>query len=443
MTWHPIPKPACAREARREEEEREEKEEERKRAWEAKAAQCSYTTAREGINQDLLQLSPSVTEQFIELLCQYDPDQVLETLQFLESYRLEETIQVVQKYQLHEAISYLLEKKGDIHGAFSIMLEFLQRKLLILTNEDEKSREVPSLKDIEDTLAKTISLCQRNSHKLNQQQREALWFPLLEAMMAPQRLSSSTMLCHYSECNFEEFDNASTEQYGSIHCITINLAENFTVYGRGKLGEIQGLVLGMLDSFNYEQTLLETTTNLLNHDLHWSLRNLKASVTRGLNPKQDYCCICLQQYKRRQETADQIIVFSCGHLYHSLCLMSKECGTESKGQIRWTCFKCNASHKGGKLSETSSELKKGTPVSLAQTNSETLLDPQQAQAFDQLCRLYRGTSRLALLTELSRDRGGEKHGLLHVSQGDSALNSVFQNETFQLHLTPPPPLLDD
>lgn len=25
------------------------------------------------------------------------------------------------------------------------------------------------------------------------------------------------------------------------------------VYGKGKLGEIQGLVLGMLDTFNYEQ----------------------------------------------------------------------------------------------------------------------------------------------------------------------------------------------
>ncbi|XP_042313799.1 vacuolar protein sorting-associated protein 8 homolog isoform X4 [Sceloporus undulatus] len=404
----------------------------------------SLLDSREGINQDLLQLSPSVTEQFIELLCQYDPDQVLETLKFLESYRLEETIQVVQKYQLHEATSYLLEKKGDIHGAFSVMLEFLQRKLLILTSEDENSIKVPSLKDIEDTLAKTISLCQRNSHKLNQQQREALWFPLLEAMMAPQRLSSSTMLCHYSEflknLTMQVLNNMAA--FIALPLILQRILQD-PVYGRGKLGEIQGLVLGMLDSFNYEQTLLETTTNLLNHDLHWSLRNLKASVTRGLNPKQDYCCICLQQYKRRQETADQIIVFSCGHLYHSLCLMSKECGTESKGQIRWTCFKCNANHKGGKLSETSSELKKGTPVSLAQINSETLLDPQQAQAFDQLCRLYRGTSRLALLTELSRDRGGEKHGLLHVSQGDSALNSVFQNETFQLHLTPPPPLLDD
>ncbi|XP_054838253.1 vacuolar protein sorting-associated protein 8 homolog isoform X1 [Eublepharis macularius] len=403
----------------------------------------SLLDPREGINQDLLQLSPSITEQFIELLCQYKPDQVLETLQFLEAYRLEETVQVIQKYQLPEAASYLLEKKGDIHGAFLVMLEWLQNKLLTLTHEDKKSTEFPSLKNIEDTLAKTIALCQRNSHNLNQQQREALWFPLLEAMMSPQRLSNSSALCLYSDflknLTMQVLNNMAT--FIALPLILQRILQD-PVYGRGKLGEIQGLVLGMLDSFNYEQTLLETTTNLLNHDLHWSLRNLRASMARGLNPKQDYCCICLQQYKRRQESADQIIVFSCGHLYHSLCLLSKDCGIDSKGQMKWTCFKCNANNRSGKLNETSLEMKKGTTVSLPQTSSESLLDPQQAQAFDQLCRLYRGTSRLALLTELSRDRGGEKHGLLHVSQGDAALNSVFQNETFQLHLTPPP-LLDE
>uniref|UniRef100_A0A8C3TFZ7 Vacuolar protein sorting-associated protein 8 homolog n=1 Tax=Chelydra serpentina TaxID=8475 RepID=A0A8C3TFZ7_CHESE len=304
--------------------------------------------------QDMLQISPCVTEQFIELLCHYSPDQVLETLQVLEFYRLEETIQVRLVH-------------GECSSKFGQVL----------------------VKDIEDTLVKTIALCQRNSHSLNQQQKSSIF-----------------------------------------------------IYGRGKLGEIQGLVLGMLDTFNYEQTLLETTTNLLNHDLHWSLCNLRASITKGLNPKQDYCCICLQQYKRRQEMADEIIVFSCGHLYHSVCLLSKECGIETKGQMRWTCYKCNSSNKGGKLSENFSELKKGNGASLAQVRfmggSESLLDSQQIQAFDQLCRLYRGTSRLALLTELSRTRGGEKHGLLNVSQGDPALNSVFQNENFQLHLTPPP-----
>lgn len=53
-------------------------------------------------------------------------------------------------------------------------------------------------------------------------------------------------------------------------------------------------------------------------------------------------------------------------MYHSLCLLSKECGIVTKGLMRWMCYKCNSSNKGGKLSENFSELKKGTAASLAQ-----------------------------------------------------------------------------
>uniref|UniRef100_A0A8C3Y912 VPS8 subunit of CORVET complex n=1 Tax=Catharus ustulatus TaxID=91951 RepID=A0A8C3Y912_CATUS len=414
--------------------------------------------SREGINQDLLHLPPCITEQFIELLCQYSPDQVLETLKVLENCRLEETIQITQKHQLHEASSYLLEKKGDIHGAFLVMLERLQSKLLMLTQDN--GTEPSLLENIEDTLMKTIDLCQRNSHSLDQQQRELclIWFllsPSLGTAMSRQSLCASScvlpvLLQALKSLTMQVLNNMAA--FIALPSILQRILQD-PVYGKGKLGEIQGLVLGMLDTFNYEQTLLETTTSLLNHDLHWSLCNLRASVTRGLTPKQDYCCICLQQYKRRQETADEIIVFSCGHLYHSLCLLSKECGVVTKGLMRWMCYKCNSSNKGGKLSENFSELKKGTAASLAQVShsaftqgpgsrgiSESVLDPQQIQAFDQLCRLNRGTSRLALLTELARGGhgGGDKHGLLSVSQGDPATSSVFQNENFQLHLTPPP-----
>ncbi|GCB73004.1 hypothetical protein scyTo_0002297, partial [Scyliorhinus torazame] len=122
----------------------------------------------------------------------------------------------------------------------------------------------------------------------------------------------------------------------------------------------------MLDTFNYEQTLLETTTNLLNHDLHWSLCNLRGAVSRGLNPKQEHCNVCLQQYKRRQEGTEEVIVFSCGHIYHSQCLQSKDCGVQTEGQTRWTCYKCNSSNKGGRHRDLGSELNKSRNTSLAQ-----------------------------------------------------------------------------
>uniref|UniRef100_A0A2K6C9E5 VPS8 subunit of CORVET complex n=1 Tax=Macaca nemestrina TaxID=9545 RepID=A0A2K6C9E5_MACNE len=215
-----------------------------------------------------------------------------------------------------------------------------------ITHQGENTKEDPSLKDVEDTMVETIALCQRNSHNLNQQQREALWFPLLEAMMAPQKLSSSAIPHLHSEAlkSLTMQVLNSMAAFIALPSILQRILQD-PVYGKGKLGEIQGLILGMLDTFNYEQTLLETTTSLLNQDLHWSLCNLRASVTRGLNPKQDYCSICLQQYKRRQEMADEIIVFSCGHLYHSFCLQNKECTMEIEGQTRWTCYKCSSSNK--------------------------------------------------------------------------------------------------
>uniref|UniRef100_A0A8C6DD46 Vacuolar protein sorting-associated protein 8 homolog n=1 Tax=Moschus moschiferus TaxID=68415 RepID=A0A8C6DD46_MOSMO len=418
----------------------------------------SLLDPREGIhvNQESLQISPYIIEQFIELLCQFSPNHVIETLQVLECYRLEETIQITQKYQLCEVTAYLLEKKGDIHGAFLIMLKRLQSKLQEIIHQDENTKEDPSLKDVEETTVETIALCQRNSHNLNQQQREALWFPLLEAMMAPQKLSGSAAPHPHSEAlkSLTMQVLNSMAAFIALPSILQRILQD-PVYGKGKLGEIQGLILGMLDTFNYEQTLLETTTSLLNQDLHWSLCNLRASVTRGLNPKQDYCSICLQQYKRRQEMADEIIVFSCGHLYHSFCLQSKECTIEIEGQTRWTCYKCSSSNKAGKLSENSSEVKKGriTPSqvkmspschpskgdpAIKKATSEPVLDPQQIQAFDQLCHLYRGSSRLALLTELSQNRSGESCRPFGGSQSGPAFNSIFQKENFQLQLIPPP-----
>lgn len=410
------------------------------------------------VNQESLQIPPCVTEQFIELLCQFSPDQVIETLQVLDCYHLEETIQITQKYQLHEATAYLLEKKGDVHGAFLLLLERLQSRLQEMTQQSENTKEDILLKAVEDTMVETIALCQRNSQNLNQQQREALWFPLLEAMMAPQKLSSSAAAPPHLHCEalksltMQVLNSMAT--FIALPSILQRILQD-PIYGKGKLGEIQGLILGMLDTFNYEQTLLETTASLLNQDLHWSLCNLRASVSRGLNPKQDYCSICLQQYKRRQETADEIIVFSCGHLYHSFCLQSKECTLETEGQTRWTCYKCSSSNKAGKLSENPSESKKGRITSpqikmspsyhqskgdppARKANSEPVLDPQQTQAFDQLCRLYRGGSRLALLMELSQNRGGDSYRPFAGSQSGPAFNSIFQKETFQLQLAPPP-----
>ncbi|KAK1803009.1 hypothetical protein P4O66_021538 [Electrophorus voltai] len=393
----------------------------------------------EGPNpQAVLTLRPDLHELLVGLLCRFCPRQVTPFLQTSQHYRLEETIEITKKHDLREATSYLLEKKGDVQGAFQVLLQTerdkevtgrtvgtgldaqsgrdwtpsrdgtgrpvgtgldaqsgrdwtpsrdgtgrtvgtgldaqsgrewthsqtLKTKLHTLTqenpelarprSEDEDAEEADDdqtpLSVVEEALIDLIQLCHRNSHGLNQQQREALWFPLLEAMMSPQKLLKGPSAKHTSEALKELTMKVlnSMSSFIALPAIIQRILQD-PVYGKGKLAEIQGLILGMLETFNYEQTLLETTTSLLNSDLHWSLAHLRKAVSRGLHPRQDHCNICLQQYKRRQESEEEIIIFSCGHLYHCQCLQRKEQGVMGKepglmgdGVHSWSCYKCTS-----------------------------------------------------------------------------------------------------
>ncbi|KAM7408077.1 hypothetical protein PAMA_001975 [Pampus argenteus] len=408
-----------------------------------------------------LPLERDLHELLLDLLCRFASQQLLSFLQTSQHYRLEEAIQITQKYHHSEATVYLLEKKGDVHGAFTVLLETLREKLSLLTaeanrggeggqtgpdEEDEKDGD-STLMRVEHSLNDIIALCHRSSQNLDQPQREVLWFPLLETMMAPQKQVKGPNTKNTSEVLKELTMKVlnSMSSFIPLPAIIQRILQD-PVYGKGKLAEIQGLILGMLDTFTYEQTLLETTTNLLNHDLHWSLAHLRAAVTRGLHPRQDYCNICLQQYKRKQDSAEEIIVFSCGHLYHFQCLQQKDYGWgyTSEQQQQWSCYKCSSSQRGRGGSST--KPKRGCSTSLAQTCVtsvhhdegaeahkkkvfvEATLDLQQEQSWDQLRCLYRGPSRLSILSELCHSN--EKTGLLIPAQPGS--------ESFQLNLSPPP-----
>uniref|UniRef100_A0A7N6BH30 RING-type domain-containing protein n=1 Tax=Anabas testudineus TaxID=64144 RepID=A0A7N6BH30_ANATE len=408
----------------------------------------------------MLLLERDLYELLLDLLCRFAPEQLLSFLQTSQHYRLEEAI---QKYHHNEATAYLLEKKGDVHGAFMVLLETLKENLSVLATEsetgpkavdrreDEERGHRSTLTRVQDSLNNIIALCHRSSQNLDLQQREVLWFPLLETMMDSQKQVKGPNPKHTSDMLKEltmKILNCMSS-FISLPAIIQRILQD-PVYGKGKLAEIQSLILGMLDTFNYEQTLLETTTCLLNHDLHWSLAHLRSAVTRGLHPRQDYCNICLQQYKRRQSTAEEIIVFSCGHLYHFQCLQQKDCGwgCASERQRRWTCYKCSSS-QGGRSGPVT-DAKRGRSTSLAQTHLtsvhhdagaetgrkkmfvEATLDLQQEQSWDQLRCLYKGPSRLSVLSELSHGHSGEKMGLLISSQPAA--------ENFQLKLSPPPVL---
>uniref|UniRef100_A0A3B5M5T3 RING-type domain-containing protein n=1 Tax=Xiphophorus couchianus TaxID=32473 RepID=A0A3B5M5T3_9TELE len=399
-----------------------------------------------------LPLESEFYELLLDLMCRFEPQELLKFLHTSQHYRLEEAIQITEKYHCNEAKAYLLEKKGDIPGAFAGLLQTLKERLDVLAAEmsggigggvdgrdEEEANGEFTLTTVKSSLNQMILFCHRNCQNLDQEQRKDLWFPLLDTMMASQKevmgLSDKHISDGLKEMTLKVLNCMSS--FISLPAIIQQILQD-PVYGRGKLAEIQGLILGMLDTFTYEQTLLETTTNLLNHDLHWSLAHLRSAVTKGLHPRQDCCNICLQHYKRKQDASEEIIVFSCGHLYHLQCLQQKDSGwgAASEPQQPWRCYKCSSSHggRGGACSEPN----RSRSASLAQPNvrlfavlqvvAVATLDVQQELSWDHLRGLYRGPSRLSILSEVSHGHSSEKAGFLLPAQPES----------FHLKLAPPP-----
>ncbi|XP_019737442.1 vacuolar protein sorting-associated protein 8 homolog [Hippocampus comes] len=381
----------------------------------------------------------------LDLMCRFAPQQLLSFLQTSQHYKLEEAIQITEKYHHSEATGYLLEKKGDFYGAFTVLLEALKVQLSLLTadptrgqNEEDKENESILLKRVENSLNDLIALGHRNSQKLQQPQIKELWFSLLETLMTPQKQVLKDLTMNVLN---------SMSSLVSLPAIIQQILQS-PIYQKGQFAEIQVLILGMLDTFNYEQTLFETTTSLLNHDLHWSLAHLRTAVTRGLHPRQDYCNICLQQYKRWQDPSEQILLFSCGHLYHVQCLQQQntDCGlggASEQQQQQWSCYKCSTVHRGRGRQYTIPTRSRST--SLAQTRlssarhdeagrkkvfEEVMLDFPQEQSWNHLRCLYKGPSRLSVLTELSHCHSNERAGIL--------IQAHPAQESFSLKLSPPP-----
>uniref|UniRef100_A0A8W8L325 RING-type domain-containing protein n=2 Tax=Magallana TaxID=2171616 RepID=A0A8W8L325_MAGGI len=196
-------------------------------------------------------------------------------------------------------------------------------------------------------------------------------------------------------------------------------------YSTGKFGEVRELILGMLETYNYEQTLMETCKNLMNHDIHVHLKNLTTAAKKGYVPAGDNCSLCTKQFVNQNET-DTVIIFRCGHSYHKGCLQSIGSVHVIDGEDSWVCFLCSH-RKRGQYQSTRfhrSHSNRGQPK-----GKDITVDPQHSQALDFVKSFLKTPSRMSLLSELSSSSAPKSH------RGSS---SIFNQENFQLKLAPPP-----
>uniref|UniRef100_H2ZS31 Vacuolar protein sorting-associated protein 8 central domain-containing protein n=1 Tax=Latimeria chalumnae TaxID=7897 RepID=H2ZS31_LATCH len=204
-------------------------------------------------------LPKELHEEYIELLCQSQPDQVTAFLNLSEYYRTEEAIQIVEKHEMKDALAYLMEKQGNIQGAFTVLLEYVQERMLVpLHSNITVDIETKTLLDVQYLLMQLIHFCERNSNGLNSQQREELWFSLLELAMSPAqhlRITPSCQLAHTHSICIKVLAKKVLNSMTAYIPLT-NVLQRIIqdpVYSEGKYGEVKDLVLGMMDKFLYEK----------------------------------------------------------------------------------------------------------------------------------------------------------------------------------------------
>ena len=94
----------------------------------------------------------------------------------------------------------------------------------------------------------------------------------------------------------------------------------------GTLGDIRQLIMGLLDNYTYETTLLRIGTRLLQGDVHGLLLQRCRQSVRGVALRNSSCSSCRQSLGQLQndDSASRIVAFHCRHAFHSICLSSQD-----------------------------------------------------------------------------------------------------------------------
>ena len=103
------------------------------------------------------------------------------------------------KYEIKDAQAYLLEQDGKLLEAFALMKSDLKNQIETLTTSgkngspDDDDHDALSWSKLNATVILIIQLCQRSSLILSVNERDDMWFKLLDTLMESQRSKSQNL----------------------------------------------------------------------------------------------------------------------------------------------------------------------------------------------------------------------------------------------------------
>ena len=340
------------------------------------------TPNRSSIEDPLI--SQQTYENLIELMAQIEPKSLSTYIQTKSNYyRSEIVLKIAQKYDIKDAQAYLLEQDGKFQEAFDLMISDLKSQLSDL--DPEKPLTISKLKA---TVYLIIPLCQRSSLILDEENRDKMWFTLLDFLM-------------------KKAENKDTLKPLIKHVLTSSLGHISlrSVIDRVLKGyqsdNLLDLLKDLLEMYHYEETLMKSTTQAIYQDTHSLLVQQQQLRKKAFCVKNLNCDLC----GRHLAFGGQNIVFECGHKYHSQCL--SKAGCQKKGQ-KWLCYLC-LKNEGQIIQEDEVEI---------QDDEENFEEK--------------------IVNEIIDQQVVKAHSYLGKLKAKDTQESIFEREDFSLNLSPKP-----
>jgi len=281
------------------------------------------------LEQSGVRITPHMHEQYIKLMCMFNPENVYSYLVQQDNYPLEPSLMLVKKAGLTDATVYLLEKMGDVTSALNLLLTPWKSQLEELQKAYDKAltaAEATAEKTIQKILNDCISLCQRNFSKLGDGENETLWFKLLDIIVEPHRQfreqiktsEKATEGVRKTDRKLTEFMQTVLSSMMSSVALPSILNKIVKDHGKDEFGDFKFIILGMLDTYTYETTILKIVNKLITRDMFSAENDLVKKRTRGLRPTNRRCSMCSRSFLDKTES--NLVIFHCGHSYHKTCI---------------------------------------------------------------------------------------------------------------------------
>ena len=213
-----------------------------------------------------------------------------------------------------------MEKTSRFEEAFLLLSKHLNSSIQYFIESDFNN----SWNQITSQVISIIGFCQRCSTKtIDTKEKELYWLTLLELVLKlTQQIEARNKSQSLGQNLIEETHDLMNRLIETMKD-SINLTPVMeTIMSKDSITKDSQqacqLFAIVYENYSYEETLLQTTNNLLLSELHQHLAHLRKEVNKAKASRNKWCSLCSTSLD-----IEPIILFNCMHSFHHKCVTKR------------------------------------------------------------------------------------------------------------------------